>query len=104
MLESMVIKQKLYDLAAAFKVHMRAKRYVQAKRCYDNARLIAVFHGMEEDEKEKLFGVRGKRGEIMKEGLFQEEMVQKAYLETCVKAKQIPEDCVLCQKHIRGEL
>ena len=104
MLENRVIEQKLCDLAAVFDVHMKAKRYAQAKRCYDNARLVAVFNGLEEEKKDILFGIRGARGEIIKEGLFKEELVQKAYAETCVKAKQTPEDCTLCLKWIRGEL
>lgn len=103
MLDSRGIEQKLYDLAAVFQVHMKAKRYAQAKYCYDNARGLAVDVELEQEKKEQLFGIRGNRGEILKEGLFKEEMVMKAYLETCIKAKQEPEDCVLCQKRIRGE-
>ena len=78
MLENRVIEQKLCDLAAVFDVHMKAKRYAQAKRCYDNARLVAVFNGLEEEKKDLLFGIWGTRGEIIKEGLFKEELVQKA--------------------------
>ena len=102
MLDEIAIRQKLYDLAAVFNVHMEAKRYHQAKRCYDTARLIVVFNSFDEKEKELLFGVRGNNGEIIIDGLFQEKLVQKAYYETCIKAKQLPADYILCQKQIKG--
>lgn len=102
MLDSRAIEQKIFNLAAVFNVHMKAKRYAQAKYCYDRARSLAVEVELEEEKKDQLFGVRGNRGLIIKEGLFKEELVQKAYVETCVKAKQAPENCVLCQERIRG--
>lgn len=104
MLDSRGIEQKLYNLAAVFRAHMKAKRYPQAKYCYDKARALAVDVELEQEKKDQLFGIRGNRGEIVKEGLFQEDLVMKAYVETCVKAKQEPENCMLCQKRIRGEL
>ena len=104
MLDNKGIEQKIYDLAAVFNVHMKAKRYAQAKYCYDKARTLAVEVQMEEEKKDQLFGIRGNRGEIIKEGLFKEELVMKAYVETCVKAEQAPADCILCQKLIRGEV
>ena len=102
MLDSRGIERKIYDLAAVFHAHMKAKRYAQAKYCYDKARSLAVEVELEQEKKDQLFGIRGNRGEIIKEGLFKEEMVMKAYVETCVKAKQAPESCVLCQRQIRG--
>ena len=104
MLDSRGIEQKLYNLAAVFNVHMKAKRYPQAKYCYDKARGLAVEVELEQEKKDQLFGIRGNRGEIVKEGLFKEEMVMKAYVETCVKAKQEPEDCRLCGERIWGEV
>ena len=98
MLDEREIKQKLYDLAAVFKVHMKAKRYNQARYCYDSARTVVTFNCMGEDVSNELFGVRGDRGTIIREGMFQEMMVQKSYMETCVKAKENPENCLLCQK------
>lgn len=98
MLESREIEKKLYDMAAIFKVHMRAKRYSQAKYVYDRARDLAVSVELEEEKRAELFGRRGERGVILREGLFNEELVQKAFLETCVKAKEKPEECILCQK------
>lgn len=103
MLDSRGIEQKLYNLAAVFQVHMKAKRYAQAKYCYDKARGLAVDVELEQEKKDELFGIKGIRGQIIKEGLFKEELVQKSYVEACVKAKQEPENCMLCQKRIRGE-
>ena len=102
MLDSRGIERKIYDLAAVFHAHMKAKRYAQAKYCYDKARSLAVEVELEQEKKEELFGIRGERGVIIKEGLFKVEMVMKAYEETCVKAKQAPENCTLCQQRIRG--
>lgn len=104
MLDSRAIEQKIYNLAAVFEVHMKAKRYAQAKYCYDKARGLAVSVELEQEQKDQLFGIRGNRGQIIKEGLFKEELVMKAYLETCIKAKKEPENCILCQKRIRGEV
>ena len=102
MLDSRGIEQKIYDLVAVFHTHMKAKRYAQAKYCYDKARGLSVAVELEQEKKDQLFGVRGNRGEIIKEGLFKEELVMKAYVETCVKAKQAPENCDLCQQRVRG--
>lgn len=104
MLDSRGIEQKIYNLAAVFLVHMKGKRYAQAKYCYEKARALAVDVELEQEKKDQLFGVRGNRGEILKEGLFKEDLVMKAYHETCVKAKQEPESCVLCRYQIRGEV
>ena len=100
MLSGWEIEQKLHNMAAVFRNHMRAKRYAQAKYLYENARDLAVNVGLEEEKREELFGIRGERGVILKDGLFPEELVQKAYYETCVKAKEKPEDCMLCQKRL----
>lgn len=104
MLDSRGIERKIYDMAIVFQAHMKAKRYAQAKYCYDKARGLAVDVELEQEKKDELFGIRGNRGEIIKEGLFKEELVSKAFIETCVKAKQNPENCMLCQKRIRGEV
>lgn len=102
MLDNREMERKMYDMAAVFKVYMSAKRYSQAKYLYDKARILAVEMELEEEKRGELFGIRGERGEIIKEGLFKEELVQRAYLETCVKAKEKPEDCILCQKQLRA--
>ena len=51
MLDSRGIEQKIYDLAAVFQVHMKAKRYAQAKYCYDNARGLAVDVELEQEKR-----------------------------------------------------
>lgn len=104
MLDSRGIERKIYDMAIVFQAHMKAKRYAQAKYCYDKARGLAVDVELEQEKKDELFGIRGNRGVIIKEGLFKEELVSKAFIETCVKAKQNPENCELCRKRIRGEV
>lgn len=104
MLDSREMEQKLHQLAAVFNEHMRQKRYAQAKYCYDKARMMAVELELEQKKKDELFGIRGDRGLILKEGLFREELVQKSYIETCVRAKEKPQSCVLCQKRMKGEV
>lgn len=102
MLDGRAIEQKLYNLAGKFKIHMGAKRYPQAKHCYDKAREVAVFVELEEDKMRELFGERKEKGIIVKEGLFKEEQVQKAYFQCCVKAKQEPENCMACLECIKA--
>ena len=102
MLDNREMERKLYDLAAVFNNHMNAKRYAQAQYCYKKARLLAVEMELEEEKKEELFGVCGNRGEMIKEGLFRKELVHKAYLEACIKAKENPDACILCQKQLKA--
>lgn len=90
MLEGKMIMDKLYMLADEFKVHMKNKKYYQAKSCYDTAVKVAVFLELEEGTKQELFGERGERGVILKKGMFPEEQVVKAYGE-CVKRNQTRE-------------
>jgi hypothetical protein len=96
MLNEREVYKKLQDYAAAFNVHITGKRYAQAKHYYDVAREVAVFMELDEGKKRELFGERGNRGEIIEEGLFKEEKVQKAYLESCVKARDM--GCTRCEK------
>lgn len=98
MIEDRRIWQKLDELAATFNNHIRAKRYTQAKYCYDTARNVSVFLEMDEKESQMLFGSKKSKGEIEKEGIFKEELVQKVYFECCVKGKEQPKDCFLCQQ------
>lgn len=94
MLEGKEIMGKLYLLADEFKVHMRNQEYSRAKHCYDTAVTVTVFLEMEAEIKLELFGERGERGSIIKEGLFREEQVIKAYGE-CIKRNQTRE----CQQY-----
>ena len=84
MLDQKRIMDKLFELPDLFKAHMKNKAYSQAKACYDKAVTVAVFLELEEKEMHQLFGERGDRGVFIIEGLFNEEQVQRAYLE-CIK-------------------
>lgn len=76
---------RLREQADIFKVHMRNGEYSQAKACYDHVRSIMVSMHAEQELMLEFFGERGERGLILKEGLFNEEQVQKAYLECILK-------------------
>lgn len=84
MLDQKRIMDKLFELPDLFKIHMRNKAYSQAKACYDRARTVAVFLELDEEDMNRLFGKRGDRCVYIVEGLFNEDQVQKAYLE-CIK-------------------
>ena len=88
-LSSEEIRQKLLDLPEHFTIHYRKKEYAQAKKCYDTARTVGVFVGLEEVDMLRLFGSRQDE-ENPVEGAFNEDMVQKCYLE-CIKANQTSE-------------
>lgn len=91
MLDNRQAEKKLYDLPEIFKAHMKCRRYSEAKACYDRAVTIALFMEADEKQKTELFGERGERGVIIKEGLFPEREVQKAY-EECIKRGQTREN------------
>lgn len=80
------IRQALFDLPELFLVHFRKKEYAQAKDCYDTARTVALFVKLEEKDMDKLFGNRQDESNPV-EGAFNEDLVQKAYLE-CIKANR----------------
>lgn len=63
---------------------MDQKDYPRAKHCYDTAVTISVFLELDEEKQLELFGERGERGAIIRQGLFPEESVQKAYRE-CIR-------------------
>lgn len=91
MLESRDIEKKLFELPVLFKEHMKCKRYFEAKACYDRARTVAVFIELEQDKMTELFGKRGEMGVCIVKGLFEEDQVQKAYLE-CIKQNKTYEN------------
>ena len=91
MLDNRSLLDKLYELPQMFRVYMENKDYSRAKHCYDTARAVALFMEIDESHKSELFGERGERGEIVKQGLFPEEKVQKAYME-CVKRNETHEN------------
>lgn len=80
------IRQKLFELPDLFVVHYRNKEYAQAKGCYETARTVALFVRLDEKEMDELFGSRQSESKQV-EGMFNEELVQRAYLE-CIKANQ----------------
>ncbi len=85
MLEGIQALDKLYILADEFNIHMRNKEYQRAKDCYDTAIKEAVSIKLDREQTEEFFGERGERGVILRNGLFREEEVQRAYYETVVK-------------------
>lgn len=87
MLKEKELLDKLYELPETFKIHMGNKDYPKAKSCYDTARTIAVFMELSEERQKELFGERGERGVILRQGMFPEASVQKAHLE-CIKSNQ----------------
>lgn len=84
MLEGEAALDMLREQADIFKVHMGNGEYSRAKACYDSVRSTLVLLRAEEELMLEFFGERGERGVILKEGLFNEEQVQKAYLE-CIR-------------------
>lgn len=84
MLKSEDIRKKVYHQAEMFSHYIRRKEYARAKAAYDTARKVAVFCEMEEADMKELFGDRPYIGENEEAGagMFKEEDVQKAYLES----------------------
>lgn len=91
MLDNQALMDKLYQLPETFRSSMKQKDYPGAKCCYETARTVALFLEIDEDGRTELFGERGERGVIIKQGLFPEEQVQKAYLE-CIKKNETYEN------------
>lgn len=91
MTEAEVIR-KLYELSDNFKNHMRNRQYASACYCYKMALHVARFHGLQQKEMDKLFGVRGEKGVILQKGAFPEELVMEAqkqvYVLGNVKSRQ----------------
>lgn len=85
------IMDKLCSLADSFNTHMKNKCYLEAVACYKSARNVAVKSGILEVQMQELFGERGERGVILKQGLFKEDLVQKAFYEEFVKRKSSKE-------------
>lgn len=79
MLTEKEIIGKLYEAAEQFRMHMEARRYPQAKHCYETAVNVAVFVGLDEAESQKLFGIRGEKGVIIQDGKFGIERVLRMY-------------------------
>lgn len=90
MLDSKGIMEKLYMLPGLFKAYMDRRDYAGAKHCYDTAVTVAVFMDLDEKSMTELFGGRGERGQITRQGLFPEESVQAAYWK-CIQRNETRE-------------
>lgn len=84
-IERQEIMDMLYEQPVLFDHYMKNKQYPEAKYCYDST--VATMRKLRADESLMIefFGERGERGVILREGLFREEKVQKAYYETAIK-------------------
>ena len=82
-------KDKLYRKAEEFKKYFYEKKWSQAKHAYDSASTVAVFLELEERDMMQLFGSRAyvPDDEEPRDGLFREEMVERAYWE-CIRRNQ----------------
>lgn len=81
MLSITEIEKKLYDQADMFRHYIRREEYLEAALCADNAKLVALFIGLEDDKMRELFGDRQPEQPV--EGLFHEEWYLKA-CEWCI--------------------
>lgn len=86
-IDTIYIADKINSLPGRFRQLMQERRYPAAKYCYDTAVTLSVFLELPEAERIKLFGNRpyAEDGEEIRDGLFPEELVQRAYLECAVK-------------------
>ncbi len=85
MLEGKQLMDKLHDQPVLFNQYIKNKQWPEAKYRYDTAQQVLVFLEADEETMTEFFGERGERGVILKEGLFREELVQKAYYEVAVR-------------------
>lgn len=85
MIEGKELMDKLYTQAELFEHYVRNKRWTEARSSYDRTVTVLLFLQADEKIMLEFFGERGERGIILKEGLFKEELVQKAYYEAAVK-------------------
>lgn len=77
--------EKQYRRAGLFEDYIKEKKWPEAKHCYDTVLTVLCEAEAEPEIMLEFFGERGERGKILKEGLFKEELVQKAYYEAAVK-------------------
>ena len=86
MLTAEQIREKIFRSAEEFKQHYRQKQWSRAKHAYDRASAMAVFMELPESDLAVLFGNRAYREddrESVEKGLFDEELVIRAYDECC---------------------
>lgn len=90
MISEKEIMHQLYELPEHFNRHMKNGEYAQAKYCYDKAVMLCTFLHVSEKVQMELFGNRpyiDSDYEDVKDGLFMEEEVQKAYWE-CIRTEE----------------
>lgn len=85
LLSGKALLDKLYNQPELFEHYMRNKMWSDAKACYDTTRDVLLFLQADEEMLHEFFGERGERGVILREGLFPEDEVQKAFYEAVVK-------------------
>ncbi len=92
MLTAKEIRDKIFLQAEVFKQYYRAKDWAGAKYAYDAARTMTVFVELDESDLIELFGSRAYTNtQPPTRGLFDEDMVSKAYWE-CIKRNQTYEN------------
>lgn len=84
MLQGQELMDKLYEQPELFKEFMKNRMYSEAKACRDRVLTVLCFLEAGEETMVEFFGERGERGVFLREGLFNEDQVQKAYLE-CIR-------------------
>lgn len=87
MIHAEYIADKLNYQAGRFAELMRNQEYPAAKACYDAVLTVVVFLDLPDSVKMEFFGNRpyAEDGDEIVDGLFKEELVQKAYRECAVK-------------------
>ena len=76
MLTEKEIRDKLFeDYPVMFRQSMSAKNWFRARNVVDTARKVALFLQFPEEDLDELFGLRGDRGEMIKQGRFPEEEI-----------------------------
>ena len=70
--------KKLHDEAAEFRALMKQRQWGQANYRYIRAMNVATFMELSREELDRLFGIRGEKGVIIREGAFPEHLVLKA--------------------------
>ncbi|MCM1233493.1 MAG: hypothetical protein NC489_25540 [Ruminococcus flavefaciens] len=87
MLTAGQIREKIFRSAEDFKAYYRQEQWSRAKYVYDRASAMAVFMELPETDLAALFGNRAYREddrEPVEKGLFDEELVIRAYDE-CIR-------------------
>ena len=74
----MNVIEKMKDYANQFGAAVRHKDYVRGKWLYDTVRTVAVFLELDETHMDEIMGE------------FEENLVQKCYLEVAIKQKNDP--------------